>query len=239
MKNRVIALLVVAAVFAMLPSTGLALNGYSSDFESYAAPAPGGLMGDGWLVFANVFGPNWAYWYGYGVFAAPNDGAAFCAVATGQGGAAQGQQQLSVYSDYNNGDHANGAHIEANVFQEQTVGAGDVGETWVFVFDAKLGNLVAPTTALAFIKTLDPNAGYAQTNYLTVDTSAIPATWGTYSISITIDPSLVGQILQFGFSSTASNYDPSGVFYDNVVFYATGAVDNESASWGEVKSLFR
>jgi hypothetical protein len=48
--------------------------------------------------------------------------------------------------------------------------------------------------------------------------TSIPATWGTHSISITIAPGLVGQILQFGFANTASNYKGSGVFYDNVSF---------------------
>ena len=32
-----------------------------------------------------------------------------------------------------------------------------------------------------------------------------------------IDPSLVGQMLQFGFANRASSFEPSGVFYDNVV----------------------
>ncbi len=239
MKKRVIALLAVVAVLALLPATGMALNGYGQDFEGLNQADTSALGNDGWLVFANVFGPDWSYWYGYGTFPAPNDGAAFCAIAAGEGGAQQGMQQLSVYSDYNNGDHANGAHIESNVFQEQTVGPGDVGETWVFNFDAKLGNLGGSSTALAFIKTLDPNAGYAMTNFITMDTTNLDPAWGSYSLSIVIDASLVGQILQFGFSNTATNYEPSGMVYDNVLFYKTGAVDNENASWGEVKSLFR
>ena len=31
-----------------------------------------------------------------------------------------------------------------------------VGETWVFAFDAKRGNIAGASTALAFIKTIDP-----------------------------------------------------------------------------------
>jgi hypothetical protein len=32
-----------------------------------------------------------------------------------------------------------------------------------------------------------------------------------------IDAGLVDQLLQVGFAATASNYEPSGVFYDNVL----------------------
>ena len=54
------------------------------------------------------------------------------------------------------------------------------------------------------------------THFETVDTTAIPTTWDTYSINLPIDASLNGQIIQFGFSNTATDYNPSGVVYDNV-----------------------
>jgi hypothetical protein len=77
---------------------------------------------------------------------------------------------------------------------------------------------VCDSTALAFIKTLDPNAGYSQTNFVTDDTTNLPETWDRYSISLgPIDAGLVGQILQVGFASTANSFEPSGVFYDNIV----------------------
>ena len=127
-------------------------------------------------------------------------------------------QQLSVYSDYNNIDHGNGNVIEANTFQEQIVGAADVGSTWLFQFDAKRGNIELGSQAAAFIKTLDPNAGFALTNLISADMTNIPDTWNNYLLSIYIDPSLDGQILQFGFLNTATNYEGSGVFYDNINF---------------------
>lgn len=37
-------------------------------------------------------------------------------------------------------------------------------------------------------------------------------------MSLFIDGSLDGQILQFGFATVASGFDPSGVLYDNVDF---------------------
>ncbi len=239
MQNRVTAFFAAAALVCLIPTAGLALLPYSQDFEGLSLSSPTALADDGWLVFGNVFGPDWSYWYGYGPFPAPNDGFGFCQIVTGEGGAGQGAQQLVAFSDYNNGDHGNGAFIESNVFQEMVVGPGDVTENWVFDFQAKMGNLELGSTALAFIKTLDPGAGWAMTNFITLDMTAIPTTWGAYSISIVIDPSLDGQILQFGFANTASNYEGSGVFYDNIRFHPTGPVAIEEMSFGAVKSLYR
>jgi hypothetical protein len=219
---------IALAVFLAAPA-GAQLATYSQDFEGLDQMDPGALTADGWLVFGNVFaGGTGNYLYGYGPFPAPNGGAGFCGIDAGQGGTDQGDQQLVTYSDYNNGDHAFGNWIEANVFQEQFVGAGDVGSNWVFSFDAKRGNINDPndpncaagcaTTAIAFIKTLDPNAGYALTNFFTIDTTDLPDAWARYELSIDIDDSLPGQILQVGFSSTATLYQPAGVFYDNINF---------------------
>lgn len=209
----------LACAIASANSALADLAPYSQTFESLNAASPSALADDGWLVFANVFdGTNGNYLYGYGPFPAPNPGGGFSAIATGEGGAPQGAQQLSVYSDYNNGDHGNGHKIESNVFQEQIVGAADVGDTYTFSFDAKLGNLAGATTALAFIKTLDPGNGFALTNFVTVDMTTIPNTWGTYQMSLAIDGSLPGQIFQFGFLNNATNFEASGVFYDNINF---------------------
>lgn len=214
--------LIIMAIVAVAGLVRADLASYSQDFEGMELPVDGStaLSADGWKIFGNVFDPGGGYLYGYGVFPAPNNAnnPAFSNVTTGEGGVPQGDRQLVVFSDYNNTDHGAGNLIEANVFQEQVVGAADVGSTWTFTFDAKLGDLAGSTTALAFIKTLDPGAGYAMTNFETVDMTAIPATWDTYSVDLLIDSSLDGQILQFGFSSTATNYEASGVIYDNVSF---------------------
>jgi hypothetical protein len=215
MKLRVIASLAAVLLGAAPAASRADLTTYGQNFESMVMADPAALSSDGWLVYGNVFSPGLVYLYGYGPFPAPNGGTAFSSIDAGQGGAEQGAQQLSVYSDYNNADHANGNLVESNVYREQVIGAADIGETWVFAFDAKLGNLVAPTTAVAFIKTLAPPT-YTLTNFISVNTTAIPPTWSNYSISITIDAGLVGQILQIGFASTATNYVSSGVFYDNI-----------------------
>ncbi|NNF67987.1 MAG: hypothetical protein HKM98_10805, partial [Gammaproteobacteria bacterium] len=106
------------------------------------------------------------------------------------------------------------------------IAAEHVGNTYTFSFDAKLGNLSGATTALAFIQTLDPEANFAQTNLLTQDTTTTPATWSTYQLSFTIDAGLVGQLIQFGFSNTATSFEGSGVFYDNVSF-TSDSVDSD------------
>jgi hypothetical protein len=227
MQNLFRGMVIIAFAAVLAVPAQAQLTAYSQDFEGLDQANPAALADDGWLVFGNVFEVGTGnYLYGYGPFPAPNGGPAFSAVDAGQGGAEQGAQQLVVYSDYNNGDHGAGHSIEANVFQEQIVDAANVGETWVFSFDAKRGNINDPgfpgcpcsTTALAFIKTLDPGAGFALTNFITFDTTALPDAWGSYELSIDIDSSLPGQILQFGFLSTATLFEPSGVLYDNIGF---------------------
>jgi cysteine-rich repeat protein len=210
---------------------------YQQDFEALNASSPTALGTDGWLVGANVFAglpPGGAFLYNYFAFPAPNGGPAFSAVATGEGGVPQGAQQLSIYSDYNNGDHANGNTIEANVFRQITLGAGDVGKVFTFQFDHKLGNLnnlgdpncpypvagpflgtPCANTALAFIKVFNPV--FTLLDFPTADMTSITATWGTNSVTtVPIPAGAVGGVLQFGFLNKASLYQPSGIFYDNV-----------------------
>jgi MYXO-CTERM domain-containing protein len=209
------ALMTVAiASLAGLASADIAA--YSQDFEGLNAASPTALGDDGWLVGANVFDPGGNFLYNYFAFPAPNGGPAFSGVATGQGGPAQGAQQLVTYSDYNNADHANGNVIEANFFREYTVGAADVGQTMYFSFDYKRGDIGGGTTALAFIKTLDAANGFAMTNFVTFDVTNSADTWNSQTLSLFIDASLEGQIFQIGFLNTATGYETSGMFYDNI-----------------------
>jgi hypothetical protein len=210
---------------------------YSQDFEGMDAGQWDVLHPDGWLVFGNVFPPFGGYLYGYGTFPAPNHAGGFCGLAVGEGGAEQGDQQIVVYSDYNNWqEHVAGNLVEANVFQERVLVTADVGKTWVFSFDAKAGDIAPPATAQAFIKTLNPANNYALTNLLVVDTTSLPSTWGTYEVSITIDPSLDGQVLQFGFSNLATNWTPTGVFYDNISFTEQLNYDSLGACIADLKA---
>jgi hypothetical protein len=219
--SRSLIVLAAAAVFATFASNASAqLTPYSQDFESLVQTDPIALTLDGWKVFANVFdAAGTGFLYNYGVFGAPNGGPAFSGVTDfGTGGFPPvGAQGLVTYSDYNNADQNIGNRIETNVFQEQTIGAGDIGKTALFSFVAAPGNLAGASEALAFIKTLDPNNGYNTSNFVTVATDALPA--GNSSLSLSLDlttPALVGQIFQFGFLTEAANYEASGVNYDNV-----------------------
>lgn len=208
-----------AAAFALLaPSASHAnLAAYAQNFESLALADGAALGNDGWKVYGNVYNADPSSWlYGYGPYAAPNGGEGFSRVVTGFGQAAQGTQQLVVYSDYANGGAQRGGQlVEALVFQEQTVGAADAGNTWTFSFDARLSDLASPSTAQAFVKTLDPKSGYATTSYAILDMTQISSSWRTYSIELPISVG-EGQLLQFGFSATATKYNPSGVLYDNI-----------------------
>ena len=193
------------------------IGSYAQDFEGLDQMSETALEEDGWLVGANVFAPDGTtFLYNYFAFPAPNGGPAFSAIDVMQGGPDQGDQQLSIYNDYNNVDHAVGNRIEANVFQERMVGEADVGETITFSFDAKLGNIEGASTAQAFIKILDQNAGFSQTGGDSVDLTNTPVDWTGYTLSVTIQPSQVGQIFQFGFLTVASNFEGSGIFYDNL-----------------------
>ena len=91
-----------------------------------------------------------------------------------------------------------------------TAGMGGTGGTG--------GSQACDSTANAFIKTIDPGNNFALTNFVEEPTTNIPDTWNRYTISLDLtDPLLEGQLLQVGFSATASNFEDSGVFYDNTV----------------------
>ena len=217
MRTKLTVLTAVLCLIVAIPASA-ALSLYTQNYEALVQSDVNALANDGWIVFGNVFDASGNYLYGYGTFPAPNDGFAFCQIDVNQGGEEQGAQQMVVFSDYNNGDHAAGNLIESNVFQERTIEASDVGTVWSFAFQAKKGNIAGASTALAFIKTLDPANGWATTNYIPVDMTSIPDTWGGYELTLEITSGLVGQLFQFGFSNTATGYEGSGIFYDNIVF---------------------
>jgi hypothetical protein len=98
--RNVKALVAVSCIFVAQTSWANLVE-YTQDFESLNAADGASLTNDGWLVFGNVFDGSGNYKFGYGPFGAPNGGSGFSAIDSGQGGAAQGSQQLSIYNDYN------------------------------------------------------------------------------------------------------------------------------------------
>ena len=219
MRHRSIPMMMAVLLACLRPvGADAQIVPYSENFEGLDQADADALGLAGWLYFGNVYTSVGGYLYGYGPGPAPNnpDTPAFSQIASDEGGADQGAQQLSAISDYENLDHAFFNIIESNVFQEVTIDATNVGQRWAFQFDAKRGDIVPPSTAAAFIKTIDPANGFIATNFLTVDTTNIPTTWNTYFILLDIDAGLVDQFFQIGFMNTATNYDPSAVFYDNI-----------------------
>lgn len=195
---------------------------YAFDLEALDANSPTALSAapNSWVVYVNVFNPGPSYAFGYSFGAAPN-GFPVSAVVTGQGGAEQGNQQFSVYSDYNccgGAGHQTNQLVETNIYKERTITAADVGRTFTFQFDAKQGNIELLSTANAFFKVLkQSDFSYATLASPTFNTTAVGTNWGTYSITLDITPAMQGELLQFGFSNTAQLYQGSGMFYDNLV----------------------
>lgn len=218
MQAKAISIFAAAVLICLIPVTASALTPYAQDFEDLLQTDGFALSADGWVVYGNVYDSSMTWMYGYGVFPAPNNNLAFSNIVIGEGGDEQGLQQLSIFSDYESAEHAAGNWVESNVFHEQTIVAGDVGQIWRFAFQAKRGNIAGASTAAAFIKTIDPTNGYAMTNLVTADMTAIPDVWGGYSVQLEIIPELVGQLFQFGFMCVATNYESSGIFYDNIDF---------------------
>ena len=196
---------------------------YDQDFEALNPEDPDALANDGWLYFGNVFTADGTFKFGFGPFPAPTTSGQISAIATGEGGPDQGAQQLVVFSNYDccqpGEGHFGTDKVETIVFQEiNPIPADFIGQVFEFTFDAKRGNIAGSTTAQAIIRTLDPGAGFATTNNVVLDTTNLPTDWATYAISLDLsDPLLQGQILQFGFSTIASNFEGAGNFYDNNV----------------------
>ena len=141
-------LVVATMLVCLVPVASQAFVPYSQDFEGLVQADISALDNDGWLVYGNVYDALGNYLYGYGSFPAPNDGFGFCQIDILEGGAEQGLQQLSVFSDYAHAGHAIGNLIESNVYHEQTIAAADTGLVWFFNFNAKRGTHIVPVVTV-------------------------------------------------------------------------------------------
>ncbi|MGD9264673.1 MAG: hypothetical protein PVJ71_02720, partial [Lysobacterales bacterium] len=205
--KRLARYLVAFTATAMMSSSAFAAIDFSDDFESYDPANPTTLGDGGWLVFVNIFDdyPGCSQiLYGYGPFPAPNGGGGFSSVVDAASGATG--QALNAYSNYDDDQHAQGNCLETNVFQEiNPFDAADAG-TYEFSFDTQVpGALEGSASVFAFVKLLDPNAGFADVfgGTAVVDTE----TAGSQSIEVTLTADHAGMILQWGFTSKASNYE--------------------------------
>lgn len=215
MKNFARSIVVFAAM-AIFSSSAFAQINFQDDFESYVSPPDGNAIGGGWLAFANVFAGFPAcdpYLYQYGPFLTPNSNSAFSGIVEASSGLA-----LNVFSNYDDEQHANGNCLETSVFQERIFNAADA-DSYTFRFKVEVPvELGDGVTTYAFIKLLNPNNNFSLDLFEQLPTVSA----GHKSISVDLDATADGKILQWGFSTVASNYLPSGRFYDNVAFTPTG-----------------
>jgi len=232
MKTR--AIVILLALFIPVMVFGQTL--YVQDFEAMA-PVDGSMAADGWLLYTNVFDGGGGF-VGGGGGPAMNNVGNLCDIVTDQGGPNQELQQLVMYSNYWDGNHGNpGFIVESNLYKEWVVAPGQ--GVWTFNFDYKLGDLVnPPSEAFAFIKVLDPGAGWATVVFNTVETTFAPTTWSSGSIDVDLT-GRDGQIVQIGFMTNSTEYSACGAVYDNIAFSDDGVVPVEGASFGSVKALFR
>lgn len=195
---------------------------FSSDFDEPDDIFDGTGPLVGWTAYINVFDQSCSsYSYGY----------QYEALGTGVAVIADGSSSkvLNVYSDYDNPESSL-ACLESNVFREYELTAGNIG-TYSFTFDVELPpEEFRGADVKGFIKVLDPSAGFADIGGVTPVTS----TEGSQALEITLTDGMVGKLLQFGFATTVSNDDPSGMYYDNVVFQATGGGGGSGGSGGSV-----
>jgi hypothetical protein len=233
MTRRFLAVIGILAAMAWPLSAHGDITTYNQNFESLNKAQANALSNDGWKVGANVFDSNGNFVYNYFAFPAPNGGGAFSAIADGAAGPAQGVQYLNIYSDYNNGDHAYNVggvrrYIDALVFQERTIGAGNVGagKSLAFSFDYLkngAGGNNGDSKTYAFIKVLKASdLSFALLGSVEFETTnASDTTWASHAMSLAAtDSSWAGELVQFGFRSYATNYNGTGRFYDNLNFSA-------------------
>ena len=241
--------LALAVTVAFAPTSSAALTTYTQNFEGMTPnqgfsdptiPFVNDLEADGWQIYGIVYNenpynnPSASIFAQYGAFPAANgnDGmgsnGSIQGVADGQGGASQGTRVLSKYSDYNNENQLTG-YVSASTYQEQVIGAGDVGNTWKFSYDAKIGDLTGDSSAFAYMLALDFGGGGE--SFVSNDSTGLPFDWMRYSLELLITQEMVGDTLSFGFGAVSTNYTPSGVFYDNLEFDQVSAVPVPAAVW--------
>jgi len=211
---------------------------FEDDFDSYVYPPDGLGLGGDWLVGATALADNGGvpggFVYNYFAFPAPNGGPGFSSTESLDGS----DLFLNVYNDYNNVDHGNGLWIEALVFQEATIGAGDVDQVFEFTADHMIptngfgADLSDPRTheVSMWVKVLDPGAGFATVYFDNASTAAD----GTSTLSVTLDPSWEGLLLQWGFSSTATGFGPTGVWYNNASARVVPPLVPTMGEWGVI-----
>lgn len=226
-KKALLTTLTIVSAMSYAPMGNAALASYSQNFESLNAISSTALSDAGFVIYENSYNDQGLTnpVNNAGPMPARNDYRGFAQVVTGQGGSAQGTQQLNVYSNYLSPDQST-KYVDALTVQQQTIGADDLGTIWSFSFDAKQGDITGTSSASAWIRAID---GIATLGENKQDTTTLGLNWGSYAISLYIDPSWEGKTLEFGVSSAATSYTMSGVYYDNFSLSETAEISGPPA----------
>ena len=140
------------------------------------------------------------------------------AIVSGQGGVDQGTYQGKLWPDYDGwwGDWTDNKVVKTSLLVSiVSLSAADIAPGQIQMdFDYKLQPTLGPNTSVySFAKILSPN--WSETWY--TDWKQLSGgDWSHGSNVMTFDGNQVGANLQYGFMVVSSNYEPNGVFIDNV-----------------------
>ena len=229
---KILSFAIAIMLMALLPIPRASADiTYAENFETRAPLSATALSGAGWKIGNIIIAGGSGAWFGPGN-EAPNCGATgsslngYSALVETEGGPSQGNVQLSVFSDYNSWSpfSLTGAQtVDTFVYLDLgTITADMSGKTYGFGFDTKEGNIsgVPASEAYAYINVLkSSNSSYA-TLFNSELTTKNGTTWNSNLITITVDSSMVGELLQIGFRNRTTEWAPSGVYYDNLNFSA-------------------
>ena len=187
---------------------------YIQDWEGDEAEAL-----SGWLGYINVFGADCAsYQFGYAYDAL---GSAVAVIADGAD-----SRVLNVYNDYDGTAWGEGDVncLQANVYRQVTIEAENAGD-YEFSYTVDPPELAGDNT-IGFVRIFSPS--FALENEFTA-----VSTPGEQTISFTLEESMAGKVLQYGFGTTSLRSEDSGMQYDNLVFGAAGASGGGGNGGGE------
>ena len=193
-----------AAAICLAPLSASAQIEFFTDFEGEQ-----GVSKDAWLAVVNYYSDTTCETYESTPYSFPAGDAGPQVSALVD---ADGSQKLNFFSNYDDAQQQTTC-IETIILQEHTITDSDIGR-YVFSFDTSLPTDPAQQggdNTNAFVKlNFAPIAG--------TPVSPIPAGRKTVVVDITAD--MVGGLLQWGFANTSFDYQPTGIYYDNVRFGA-------------------
>lgn len=235
MIRHTLSAFLILVLFSNLTHAGL--SSYFEDFEAMDVNDPNALS-------PGPFGDpnNWEYFnivggglYSYGGNAPNIQTGSIPPPRISSVLAEYGGQHLNVFSDYENRDAhplplpaTTGLPVVVNVLRFQSFDPSDIGSTWNLSFEhagaVENGTDFSPTgatTTAAFIRVFD--FGFNFLGGTELDTTGAPLATGGFTpglVSQFFDPAwgVTDGFVQFGFTNTASNFEQSGIYYDNVRF---------------------